>query len=52
MRSDNFHHTEGTVSEETKAYIQLVYLIFRGTCIVIYSYNESQRYALLLKFIW
>jgi hypothetical protein len=25
---------------------------FRGPCIVIYSYNESQRVALFLKFIW
>jgi hypothetical protein len=27
-------------------------LTFRGPCIVIYSYNESQRDALFLKFIW
>jgi len=26
-------------------------LTFRGLCIVIYSYNESQRDALFLKFI-
>ena len=26
-------------------------LTFRGPCIVIYSYNESQRDALSLKFI-
>ena len=26
-------------------------LTFRGPCIVIYSYNESQREAKLLKFI-
>jgi len=26
-------------------------LTFRGPCIVIYSYNESQRDALFLKFI-
>jgi len=26
-------------------------LTFRGPCIVIYSYNKSQRYALLLNFI-
>jgi hypothetical protein len=25
---------------------------FRGSCIVIFSYNESQRYALFLTFIW
>jgi uncharacterized protein YkuJ len=28
------------------------YLTFRWPCIVMYSYNESQRDALLLKFIW
>ena len=27
------------------------YLTLRGPCIVIYSYNESQRDALFLKFI-
>jgi len=27
------------------------YLTFRGPCIVIYSYNKSQRDALFLKFI-
>jgi len=27
-------------------------LTFRGPCIVIYSYNESQRDALFIKFIW
>ena len=27
-------------------------LTFRGPCIVIYPYNESQRDALFLKFIW
>jgi hypothetical protein len=27
-------------------------LTFRGPCIVIYSYNESQRDALFLRFIW
>ena len=27
-------------------------LTFRGSCIVIYSYNKSQRDALFLKFIW
>ena len=26
-------------------------LTFRGPCIVIYSYNESQRDALFLRFI-
>jgi hypothetical protein len=26
-------------------------LTFRGACIVIYSYNKIQRYALFLKFI-
>jgi hypothetical protein len=31
---------------------KLLYLTFRGPCIVIYSYNESQRDALFLKFIW
>jgi len=51
MRSDDLHHTKGNVSEENKAYIQLVYFTFRGPCIVIYSYNESQRDALFLKFI-
>jgi hypothetical protein len=25
---------------------------FRGTCIVIYSYNKSQQYALFLNFIF
>jgi len=29
-----------------------VILTFRGPCIVICSYNESQRDALFLKFIW
>jgi hypothetical protein len=28
------------------------YLTFRGTCIVTYSYNKSQRDALFLKFIF
>jgi len=28
-----------------------VALTFRGPCIVIYSYNESQQDALFLKFI-
>jgi len=28
------------------------YLTFRGPCIVIYSYNTSQRDALFLSFIW
>jgi hypothetical protein len=32
--------------------IQKVYLTFRGPCIVMYSYYESQRDALFLKFIW
>ena len=27
------------------------FLLFRGPCIVIYSYNESKRDALFLKFI-
>jgi len=27
-------------------------LTFRGPCIVMYSYNGSQRDALFLKFIW
>ena len=30
---------------------QLLYLTFRGPCIVICSYNKSQRDALFLKFI-
>jgi hypothetical protein len=30
----------------------LANLTFRGPCIVIYSYNESQRDALFLRFIW
>jgi len=29
-----------------------IYLTFRGACIVIYSYNKSQRDALFLKFIF
>jgi hypothetical protein len=29
----------------------VLYLKFRGPCIVIYSYNESQRDALILIFI-
>ena len=29
----------------------LIFLTFRGQCIVIHSYNKSQRYALFLKFI-
>ena len=29
----------------------IFFLTFRGTCIVIYSYNKSQRDALFLKFI-
>ena len=28
------------------------YLTFRGPCIMIYSYNKSQRDALFLNFIW
>jgi len=32
--------------------ISEIILTFRRTCFVIYSYNESQRDALLLKFIW
>jgi len=28
------------------------HLTFTGPCIVIYSYNESQRDALFLIFIW
>jgi len=27
-------------------------LTFRGPCIVMYSYNESQQDALFLRFIW
>jgi len=34
------------------ACLALANLTFRGPCIVIYSYNESQRDALFLKFIW
>ena len=29
-----------------------VILTFRGSCIVLYSYNRSQRDALSLTFIW
>jgi len=29
----------------------LIHLTFRGPCIVIYSYNESQQDALFLNFI-
>jgi len=32
--------------------LQQTYLTFRGPCIVIYSYNKSQRDALFLNFIW
>jgi len=32
--------------------IFFTYLTFRGRCVVIYSYNTSQRDALFLKFIW
>jgi len=27
-------------------------MTFRGPCIVIYSYNKSQRGALFLRFTW
>jgi len=33
-------------------FIKFTNLTFRGTCIVMYSYNEIQRDALFLKFIW
>jgi hypothetical protein len=36
-----------------RAHVNVVMnLTFRGPCIVTYSYNESQRYALFLKFIF
>jgi len=30
----------------------LTFLTFKGPCIMMYSYNESQWDALFLKFIW
>jgi len=30
----------------------VIFVTFRGPCIVIHSYNESQRDALFLRFIW
>jgi len=40
----------GSVEEFLKHIVW--FLTFRGTCIVIYSYNKSQRDALFLRFIW
>jgi hypothetical protein len=37
--------------ENCKINITFLNLTFRGPCIVIYSYNKSQRDALFLKFI-
>jgi len=34
-----------------KPHKEVTYLTFRGPCIVIYSYNKSQRDTLFLKFI-
>jgi len=34
-----------------KILLVLLSLTFRGPCIVMYSYNESQRDALFLKFL-
>jgi len=34
-----------------KILLLLLSLTFRGLCIVMYSYNESQRDALFLKFL-
>jgi hypothetical protein len=31
--------------------IHIIYLTFRGPCIVIYSYNKNQRGSLFLKLI-
>jgi hypothetical protein len=40
-----------SVLNQTALSRQKKYLIFRGPCIVIYSYNKNQRDARLLKFI-
>jgi len=42
-----------TQSHQTRTFILIknMHLTFRGPCIVIYSYNKSQQYALFLKFI-
>jgi len=42
---------EGKVNEIILPLLH-TYLAFRGPCIVIHSYNESQRDTLFFKFIW
>ena len=48
-----FQHTAvcSSASGELTLKLRLSNLTFRGPCIVLYSYNESQRDALFLKFI-